>query len=98
MEVEPFPRFKLIKICQRLLTVIPKHFGEESLFRLYWTEKVQWIMDVTHKYEDVEALEAAFKVTEIEELISQLVDFEVESVLIAEMERDGVMNDEEELK
>ncbi len=55
-------------------------------------------MDVTHKYEDVEALEAAFKVTEIEELISQLVDFEVESVLIAEMERDGVMNDEEELK
>ena len=73
LEVEPFPRLKLMKLCKIILEEM-EEMPDDFYFKIYYTERIKWIMDVTHKYVDVEALEVIFEYEEIEHFIQRLSD------------------------
>lgn len=44
VQVEPFPRMRLMKICQIILHTLKK-IPDDQMIRLYYEEKTKWMME-----------------------------------------------------
>ena len=73
LDVEPFPRARIMKLCYEILER-QKEIPEESMERTYQDEKIRAIMKVTDETEDIQTLEAYLMVSCIELAIQKLID------------------------
>ena len=69
MEVEPFPRMKIMKIAKHLLHRLKNEIPENAIFRIYMEEKIKYYMEVTHETTDILELEGKLDVDCIEMFI-----------------------------
>ena len=69
MEVEPFPRMKIMKIAKHLLHRLKNEVPKKALFRIYMEEKIKYCMEITHDTTDILELEAKLDVDCIEMFI-----------------------------
>jgi NADH dehydrogenase (ubiquinone) 1 alpha subcomplex subunit 5 len=53
MEIEPFPRARIMKICYHILERI-RQIPEEAMYRQYTEEKAKCIMTVVDETEDIQ--------------------------------------------
>ena len=58
MEVEPFPRMKIMKIAKHLLHRLKKEVPADAIFRIFMEEKIKYYMELTHETNDIMELEA----------------------------------------
>lgn len=56
VDVEPFPRMQLMKVCMQLLHKL-KELPEDYLYRTYEEERIKWIMETAHETPRVADLE-----------------------------------------
>lgn len=56
LDVEPFPRAKIMKLCYNILEKV-KGCPEDAMYRIYTEEKVKYIMKLTDEIEDIRTLE-----------------------------------------
>ena len=81
IDVEPFPRYKLMKLGKHFLHRYKNEIPESAMFRVYQEEKVKWIMEMAHKHKDILTLEEKLGTDCIEIFIedlaeeNQLIDF-----------------------
>lgn len=67
---EPFPRLRIMKICQILLHELVK-FPEDYLARIYYEEKSKWIMEQVDSNKNIPELEVILG-DEVEVVIEEL--------------------------
>ncbi len=65
MEVEPFPRLKIMEIGLNLLRKL-KEFPETAYSRMYLEERAKYIMEMTHETQNVQLLEKKLGIDSIE--------------------------------
>ena len=73
MEIEPFPRARIMRLCYNLLEKM-REIPEEAMYRMYTEEKLKVIMKIVDQVDDVQELEKALGTEAIELFISQLAD------------------------
>lgn len=73
MEVEPFPRARIMRFCYNLLEKM-QEIPEDAMYRMYTEEKLKMIMKIVDQIEDVQELEKALGTEAIELFILQLAD------------------------
>ena len=73
MEVEPFPRAKIMKTCYHIMEQLSIGFPENSIYRIYNEERTKYFMKIVDETNDVEVLEDIFGVEVIEIFIDSLV-------------------------
>jgi len=56
MEVEPFPRAKIMKICYHILEQLSIGFPEDCIYRIFNEERTKYYMKIVDETPDVEAL------------------------------------------
>lgn len=56
VQIEPFPRARIMKICYNILADVKKGIPEDSGFRILTEEKMKYIMNVVDKEEDPQQL------------------------------------------
>lgn len=82
IQIEPFPRARIMKICYNILADIKKDIPEDYIFRILIEEKTKFIMETVDRIDDVESLERIFGNLPIEIFIRSLADqFEVFNVV-----------------
>jgi NADH dehydrogenase (ubiquinone) 1 alpha subcomplex subunit 5 len=52
LDVEPFPRQRIMKLCYMIMDKL-KTVPEEAMYRLYTEEKIKYIMKLTDEIEDI---------------------------------------------
>ena len=57
VQIEPFPRARIMKICYNILADVKKGIPEASGFRILTEEKMKYIMNIVDKEEDPQQLE-----------------------------------------
>jgi NADH dehydrogenase (ubiquinone) 1 alpha subcomplex subunit 5 len=72
LEVEPFPRYKIMKLCLLLLQKLQKELPEDFLYRTYSEEKFKYIMELTHENKNISDLEDLLGYDQIEFFIENL--------------------------
>ena len=73
LEVEPFPRAKIMKTCYHIMEQLSIGFPENSIYRIYNEERTKYIMKIVDETTDIEELEDFFGVETIELFIDNLV-------------------------
>jgi len=74
MEVEPFPRLKIMEIGLTLLKKIRQDLPESSYARMFLEERVKYIMEVTHETPNIQLLEKKLGIDCIELFIETFAD------------------------
>lgn len=74
VQIEPFPRARIMKICYNILADIKKGLPEDYFFRIYTEEKIKFIMEIVDREEDVQVLESRLGKLPIEIFIRTLAD------------------------
>lgn len=46
VQIEPFPRARIMKICYHILTEVKKGIPEDFIMRIYIEEKTKYVMKV----------------------------------------------------
>lgn len=49
VQIEPFPRARIMKICYNTLAEVRKGIPEDYIFRILIEEKTKFIMDIVDK-------------------------------------------------
>lgn len=73
MEVEPFPRAKIMKTCYHIMEQLSIGFPTNCVYRIYNEERTKYLMKVVDETPDVEELEEFLGVETIELFIDNLV-------------------------
>ena len=93
IDVEPFPRYKLMKLGKHFLHRYKNEIPEDAGFRIYQEEKIKWIMEMVHENKDIFTLEQKLDTDCIESYIENLSD---ENFLIDWMKKEQPWNFEPE--
>jgi NADH dehydrogenase (ubiquinone) 1 alpha subcomplex subunit 5 len=72
LQIEPFPRARIMKICYNFLEQVKIGIPEDWVDRIYFEERTKYVMEITDKIEDVQELEDHFGVDSIELFIQNL--------------------------
>ena len=56
IQIEPFPRARIMKICYNILADIRNGIHEEYLFRILVEERTKFIMEIVDEEDDVQNL------------------------------------------
>lgn len=75
LQVEPFPRLKIMELGRFLLANLAKDIPEDALQRLFMEEHVKYIMELTHETPNVLDLEMKLGTDCIELFIDQMADY-----------------------
>lgn len=74
MEVEPFPRFKIMEIGLALLRKIRQELPETAYCRMFLEERVKYIMEITHETPNIQLLEKKLGIDCIELFIETFAE------------------------
>ncbi len=69
MEVEPFPRLKIMEIGLHILAKLKKEIPATAFYRIYTEEYVKYVMEITHETPNVKLLEKKIGIDCIEMFI-----------------------------
>ncbi len=69
LDVDPFPRASIMKLCYQIMYKLEKEIPEEAMYRQYTEELMKYIMNMTDQIEDVRKLEEEFGFDSIEMFI-----------------------------
>lgn len=72
LEVEPFPRLKIMKLSMIILKELQRGIPEDALYRIYTEEKFKYIMELTHDNKNISDLEDILGFETIEYFIEQM--------------------------
>ncbi len=56
IQIEPFPRARIMKICYNILADIRKDIPEDYIFRILIEERTKFIMEVVDREDDTHSL------------------------------------------
>ncbi len=73
LEIEPFPRARLMRLYYNILQELQKGFPEDCIYKIFMEEQTKYHMKVVDETEDVEQLEDFFAVEVIEHAIEAVV-------------------------
>lgn len=54
LQIEPFPRARIMKICYNFLEQVKIGIPEDWVDRIYFEERTKYVMEITDKIEDVQ--------------------------------------------
>lgn len=101
-DVEPFPRLKIMMLCQ-IINDLLNEFDNDFLYKLVTKEYIKYIMEVVDEYESIAEIESALvDFDSVEFLIEKLHDEVTHLKLLLkddfykEMLKENVSNDDEE--
>ena len=72
VEVEPFPRMKIMKVSKHMLHRLRNELPESLLARTYMEEKYKYYMELTHETTDILELEQKLDTDSIEMFIAEI--------------------------
>ena len=49
VQIEPFPRGRILKVCYNILAQLKNDIPEDYIFRVLLEEKIKWIMETVDK-------------------------------------------------
>ncbi len=81
LEIEPFPRMKIMKICSHILNEIEIGIPDHAFYKVYTKEKMMWLMEQTHLNPNIPELEKILETFCVEDFLEGLAK-EVELVKI----------------